>query len=169
MEFFSLDPKNLSIHSLYRIQYDGCMTTYSPCFGLAARDTETVYTDSDDIFIDFGGAVEDHLCWQKRRYSLFISLFANKRHAENWALDWSARHDGRLCYILEIKATELVGGHVFNADELRRTLLLCVPERAEASIADEYLVTHRIPPRAIVSRRNTEDIKRGICFLSQMI
>jgi hypothetical protein len=164
MEFFNLDPTNLSTDCLYRIQYNDCKTTYSPLYGLSARDTETFYTDRDDIFNDFGGAVEDHLCWRKERDSLFISLFADKRHAENWALDWSARHDDRLCQIFEIKASELVGGYVFHADELRRTLHLHVPEGAEASIRDEYLVTYRIPPQAIVSCRNSEDIKQGAAF-----
>ncbi|XTI82733.1 hypothetical protein V2W45_1224747, partial [Cenococcum geophilum] len=76
--------------------YNDCKTTYSPLYGLSVRDIETFYTDRDDIFNDFGSVVEDHLCWKKEHNSLFISLFADKRHIENWALDWSARHNNRL-------------------------------------------------------------------------
>jgi hypothetical protein len=59
------------------------MTIYNLLSGLTARDIETFYTEGDDIFADFGSAVEDHLCWRTDRRSIFISLFANKRHAEN--------------------------------------------------------------------------------------
>ena len=35
-----------------------------------------------------------------------------------------------------------------------------MPEKAEASIRDEYLIGYRIPAQAIAGCRNTEDIKR---------
>jgi len=170
MNFFDLDPRKLPTTTLYRVQYDGCMTIYNPPSGLSARDNQTVYDrERDDMFTDFGGAVEDHLCWRKNRRSPFISLFANKRHAENWALDWSERHQGRLCDVFEINAPELVGSYVFHAYELWESLCLQVPAKAEASIPNEYLVTHGIPRRAIVGRRNTEDIRRGECCSLQEI
>ena len=161
MDFFELDPRELPTATLYRVQYDGCMTIYRPFSGLTARDTETFYTEQDDIFVDFGGAVEDHLCWRPAHLSIFISLIANKRHAENWALDWSASHDGRPCEVFEINASELAGLYVFHADEIRKCLSLHVPSRAEASILEEYLVAYRVPQRVIVGHQNTEDIQRG--------
>jgi len=44
-----------------------------------------------------------------------------------------------------IKASELVGGYIFYADKLRRTLHLHIPKGAEASIRDKYLVIYCIP------------------------
>ena len=89
------------------------MTIYHPFSGLTAKDTETFYDEYYDIFVDLVVAIEDHLCWRKIP-SLFISLFANKNHAENWALKWSARHDGKLCEVFEINASKLVGLCVFH-------------------------------------------------------
>ena len=161
MNFFNLDPRQLPTSTLYRIQYDGCMTIFNPHSGFASRDTKTFYTQRDGIFVDFGGAVESHLSWDKDRPSFFISLFADKRHAENWALSWSARHDDKMCEIFKINASSLVGLSVFHAEELWRCLCLHVPEAAEASIADEYLVARRIPYSAVLGRWTTEDVKRG--------
>ncbi len=160
MNFFDLDPRQLPSATLYRVQYDGCETIYHPISGLTAQDTETFYDDYDDIFVDFGRAVKDHLCW-RRVTSLFISLFADKQHAENWALHWSAHHGGRSCQVFEISASKMVGSYVFHADEIRKTLGLRVPPMAEASIPDEYLVAWNIPQRAIVGCQTTEHIQRG--------
>ena len=164
MDFFDLDPRKLPTARLYRVQYDGCMTIHRHFSGLTARDTEIFYTERDDMFVDFDGVVEDHLCWEWAHLSIFISLFANKRHAENRALDWSAR---------QIKASELVGLYVFHADEIRKCLNLHVPSvawntiydqlricracshfadsldptpsKAEASILNEYLIVYNVP------------------------
>jgi hypothetical protein len=160
MNFFDLDPRQLPSAALYRVQYDGCETIYHPISGLTAQDTETFYDDYDDIFVDFGRAVKDHLCW-RRVTSLFISLFADEQHAENWALHWSAHHGGRSCQVFEISASKMVGSYVFHADEIRKTLGLRVPPMAEASIPDEYLVAWNIPQRAIVGCQTTEHIQRG--------
>lgn len=165
MNFFDLDPRTLPTVTLYRVQYDCSMTMYHPVSGLTAKDTKTFYDEYDDIFVDFGGAVEDHLCWKKIP-SLFISLFADKRHAENWALKWSESRSGNICEVLEINASKLVGSLVFHADELRKCLGLYVPLRAEGSILGEYLVAWNIPRRAIVGYRSTKDIQKGrLCFL----
>lgn len=115
-------------------------------------------------------AVEGHLCWRKERHSLFISVFGNKRHAENWALDWSERHGDKICQVSEIKASELVGGYMFSADEIQENLCLQVPEKAEASIRDEYLIGYRIPAQAIAGCRNIDlsmtDVGRSQCGYS---
>lgn len=158
MEFFGLDPPNLPTTTLYRVQYDGCMTNYEPGSGLTAKNTETFSDECDDI--DFIGAIEDHLSWRLVP-SLFISTFADKRLAGNRALQWSARHVGKTCEIYEINASKLVGLYIFYADELRKNLCLHVPAKAEASIREEYLVAWNIPQRAIVGCQSTEDIQRG--------
>ncbi len=158
MNYFDLDPRTLPTATLYRVQYDGCMTTYNPGSGLTAKETETFYDEYYDIFVNFGGAVQDHLCWRPVP-SLFISTFADKRLAENWALKWSTCHDGKMCEIYEINASKLVGSCIFHADKLRKHLDLRVPSKAEASILVEYLVAWNIPQRAIVGCQSTEDIK----------
>jgi hypothetical protein len=159
MNFFDIDPTQLPTQRLYRIQYDGCMTTFDLHSGFAAGDTETFYNESYDMFVDFGGAVEDHLSWNRNRPSLFISLFANKRHAENWALSWSDRHNGDVCEISEINAS--LTGYLYHAEEILRYCGLHIPEAAKASIADEYLVAHHIPIQAAERSWTTEDVKRG--------
>jgi hypothetical protein len=158
MNFFDIDPTTLT---LYRVQYDSCMTIFDRLSSFAARDTETFYDERYDMFVDFGGAVEDHLSWNKNRPSLFISLFANKRHAENWALRWSERHNGIVCEIFEINGFSLAGLFVYHAEELLRFLPLHIPEAAEASIADEYLLAHHIPIQAVERSWTSEDVKRG--------
>jgi len=165
MDFFSLDPRELPTTTLWRVQYPDSQTAFDSSASLTARDTKTIYTDFDDIFVDFGGAVEDHLWWPERRPSIFISLFANRWHAENWALRWSDDHGGRECTVYAISACALEGSYVYQAEELRRAMCLQVPAEAEASILNEYLVAHRIPAEAILGCRTTEDIRRGECYL----
>jgi hypothetical protein len=75
-------------------------------------------------------------------------------------LNWGNRHDGRSRQILEINAFKLVGLYVFQAEELQRSLCLHVPEEAEASIQDEYLIAHCIPLQVIVGSQNSNDIER---------
>jgi len=102
--------------------------------------------------------VEDHVLWRSRP-SIFISLFANKRHAENWALSWSARHNGDVCKIFEINAFSLTEC-VYQAEEIQRSCCSHIPEAAKASIADEYLVAYHIPIQAVERSWTTEDVKR---------
>lgn len=156
MDSFRLDHRVLP-PMLYRIQYDGCMTIHC-CSGFAAKDTETSYTEPDDTF---GAAVEDHLCWRRSRPSIFISLFATKKHAENWALQWNASHDGRSCDVFWIEPSKLAGSYVFHADKIRKYLELQVPLEVEASILDEYLVVYSVPEQAIVRGQSVEGIQRG--------
>ena len=60
MDFFSLDLKTANSDSL-AAQYPDSQTAFDSSASLTARDTKTIYTDLDDIFVDFGGAVEGHL------------------------------------------------------------------------------------------------------------
>lgn len=62
-----------------------------------------------------------------------------------------------------------MGSYVIHAYELWESLCLQVPAKAEASIPNKYLVTLGITRRAIVERRNTEDIRRGECCSLQEI
>ena len=147
MVFFDLDPRRLP--TLYRVQYDGCMTAYDRFSGLTAGDTTSCYDPWEHSCNEFGSAVRDHLCWGDRP-SIFISLSANKQLTENWALEWSEGHNGRSCKVFEISASKLVGSRVFHADEIRSYLGLRVPSGAKASILYECLVIDCVPQQAIV-------------------
>lgn len=156
MDVYDLDTQQLP--RLYRVQYDESQTTYEIGTGLKAQDTDTFYDAWYDMFVDFGGAVEQHLNWDHNYTSIFISLFSEKRHAENWLLDRHSKRDCGNCTLLEIDATQL--GHVYEAQELVESLSLIVPEKAKASISKEYLVAHHITPRAIIRRITLDEIKQ---------
>lgn len=87
MNTFCLFPSDVP-SSLYRVQYGDYMTTYDISEGLEAVDTVTLYDDGgdeqeDDTLQEFGDAVEQHLSWDTDYKSIFISLFSQRRHAEN--------------------------------------------------------------------------------------
>ncbi|MCJ1475401.1 hypothetical protein MMC13_004063 [Lambiella insularis] len=162
MDDFCLDPQELPT-TLYRVQYSGCITNYGDRSGLTAWDSQTTYIHNGDdkVFDGFGGAVEDHIWWNRCRYSFLISLFGSKRRAENWALNWSVKHPRGFCTVYEIEAAELWGRYIFRASQLCNELDLQVPREAKVSIRDEYLVAHNIPWQAISGWREVEDIKKG--------
>lgn len=107
--------------------------------GLEAQDIDTFYTYYD-MFVDFIGAVERHLKWDTGYRSIFISLFSDKIHAENWLLDRHSRFECRNCRLLEIDATQLE--YVYKAQVLVDSLSLYVRNKAKPSISKEYLVAH---------------------------
>lgn len=128
-------------------------------FGFAAQDLETVYFDHDEIHTGLSEAVEKHLSWTSIYRSPFISTFADKRHAENWALDWSRRHSDLVCDVFEIDPAKL--SYIFHAEELSKNLLLHVPQKAYQNLSDEYLILNHIPEKAIVGHQSTKVIKES--------
>ncbi|KAK2738163.1 hypothetical protein FQN55_000783 [Onygenales sp. PD_40] len=149
MDVHKLDPNDLPHKRLYRVQYDESMTGYDVHDGLEAEDT----LGNDD----FKGAVKRHLNWDRRR-SMFISLFSDKRHAENWL--WKRRStNGK---ILEIDPTQLE--YIYRAQDLVNVLRLKVRDEAQASIPHEYLVAHWVPPQAIISCHTIDEIERARGF-----
>lgn len=149
---------------LYRVQYSESATTYDADGGLQALDINTLY--NVDSLHGFRDALEQHLKWDKRYISIFISLFSTRRHAENWMLERHSRFRSKNCSLLKINMAELRDCYVFRAEELIDALSLSVPEAAKESIAKEYLVVHYIPPIAITGRHTIHDIERGRISLS---
>lgn len=153
--------------TLYRVQYGDSMTTYDIYEGLEADDTVTFYDDGgdeqeeDDTLQGFGDAVEQHLSWDTDYKSIFISLFSQRRHAENWMLERHTRFGSRNCTLLQINTAALHGFFIFRAEEIVDALSLSIPEAAQASVAREYLIAHYIPPRAIIRSQTVHDILAG--------
>ncbi|CAG8277099.1 unnamed protein product [Penicillium salamii] len=145
--------------TLYRVQYAESVTKYDFDGGLEAQDDETIF-DEETGLDDFIDAVERHLSWEYEN-TIFISLFADKTHAENWMLERHLRFRSTDCTLLEIDMTELLGFYVFRAQEIVDMFSLSVPNGAYSTVADEYLVVHYIPPSSILSSQTVYDIEFG--------
>ena len=143
---------------LYRVQYGESMTTYDSDRGLEARDIDTLYNEEEDL--EFSDAVEGHLNWD-RQVSMFISLFSDRRRAENWMLERHSRFRSRNCILLEIDMAVLRNSYVFCAEEIVDVFSLSINNGAQAGIDQEYLVVHYIPPCAIIRREFVDEIERG--------
>ena len=165
MNIFSLYPAEVS-GILYRVQYGNSMTTYDN-EGLEADDTDTLYDDGGDeqeegnTLQQFGDAVERHLNWDNDYRSIFISLFLQRRHAENWMLERHDHFGSRNCTLLQIDTRALHGFFIFRAKEIVDALSLWIPEAAQASVAGEYLIAHYIPRCAIIRSQTVHDIRAG--------
>lgn len=160
MDLFNLNSYKVP-HILYRVDYEESATTYNPCHGLEAQDILTTYGSDYSSVFEFGDAVERHLSWDRSFRSMFISLFADKTHAENWMLYRKNILKSKDCSILEIDMTVLRNSYIFRAKNIVRTLSLSVPEKALPSVAKEYLIAHHIPPVAIVRRQTIREIEMG--------
>lgn len=163
MDIFDLSWREIP-SVLYRVQYSESATIYDVHEGLEARDMDTLYEEEDSL-PDFCDAVEQHLSWDQHYMSIFISLFVNRTHAENWMLERHSRFRSRNCMLLEINTAELRDYYVFRAEELVDTLSLSISERARDRIAGDYLVVHHIPPVAIIGRHTIHDIEMGRSLL----
>lgn len=167
MNTFCLSPTDVPT-SLYRVQYGDSKTAYDIHEGLEAADMVTFYDDdggdeqeAEDTLQEFGDEVERHLSWDTDYESMFISLFSQRRHAENWMLDRYTRLGSRNCTLLQISTATLNGFFIFRAEEIVDALSLSIPEAAQASVAREYLIAHYIPPRAIIRSQSVNDILAG--------
>lgn len=76
--------------------------------------------------------------------SPFISTFGDRHHAENWARDWSNRHNNETCYIVEIKIEEEDNVIVFRVNDLVNRLGVTT-SRPSSEYRSEYLCFYRIP------------------------
>lgn len=167
MNKFCLSPNDVPT-SLYRVQYEDSMTAYDIHEGLEAADTVTFYDEdgedeqeAEDTLQEFGDAVEQHLGWDTDYESMFISLFSQRRHAENWMLDRYTCLGSRNCTLLQISTAALNGFFIFRAEEIVDALSLSIPEAAQASVAKEYLTAHYIPPRVIIRSQSADEILAG--------
>jgi hypothetical protein len=67
---------------LYRVHYPESRTTFSIQQGFEASDTAKTF--GADELNDFKRAIEKHFTWSCRDPLPFISLFSDRKHAENW-------------------------------------------------------------------------------------
>ncbi|KAL3496106.1 hypothetical protein BJX62DRAFT_194115 [Aspergillus germanicus] len=139
MDRFRLLPGEIP-EFLYRVDYEGSATIYSPDRGLEAQDTVSTYNSDHG----FGDATQRHLNWDHEFRSVFISLFSFKSHTINWMKTRNTH-----CNLLKIDTTALRDLYVFRAQQIEKELRLSVRETASASLRNEYLVLHRIPAAAI--------------------
>ncbi|ETN16666.1 hypothetical protein PPTG_05824 [Phytophthora nicotianae INRA-310] len=121
--------------TLYRVQYDQSMS-------LRAR-ANPVFTSR----AHFKSAVEDHLVWGNREPSPFVSTFAHRQHAMNWANSQCQRAEQ--VSLLELDASQL--DRIFSVRDLvnYRNVHTNLPE---SMYEDEYLVLGKIRRRSIVER-----------------
>jgi len=92
-----------------------------------------------------------HLDWSSREDSCFLSVFADWRHAHNWAsayLDSSRPHTRPSILTVSTIGSELIGFRVVDLVEK-----LCIPPLPNFRYsADEYLIWGLIPQASITRR-----------------
>lgn len=157
MDTLRLAPGELP-HTLYRVQYDETMTIEGDDGSLKAQDTTTVHSEAKSL----SEAAERHLNWDKEYTSIFISTFSERAHAHNWMLQRKSCFNCRECGLFTIDTAALGPGvDVFSAEELVDVLRLDIINRAEASIAGQYLVAYGIPPEAVLKYESLDKIEQS--------
>ncbi|KAF2497842.1 hypothetical protein BU16DRAFT_525432 [Lophium mytilinum] len=133
----------LSIPSyLYRVDYPGSRTLLTPSGFVAANTTITI---SSTIALRHHASL--HFDWRSRASSPFISLFADRAHAVNWAQAISVLRENVVCYVTQISTAALGPGPIFRAADL----LGAAPGGGGCGQhAGEYLVLWQIPIEACV-------------------
>jgi hypothetical protein len=118
---------------LYRVHYTGSRTSFSSQQGFAASDTTKTFSYGE--LNEFKQAIEKQFTWSCRESLLFISLFSDKRHAEDWGRKEPWRgHQGPdgdwTLYVID--TVELPGTtQVFRLSDLAEKLSLDIPEVAK--------------------------------------
>jgi hypothetical protein len=119
---------------LYRVQYDDATS-------LRARAKPVFQTPRA-----FKTAVERHINWASRERTPFVSTFADREHAINWA-----RHcvnGGRSYEAVVISLDVYRLGHIFRVRDLVHTRVVTTNLR-ESLFRDEYLVLGEIRRRSV--------------------
>ena len=132
----------------YSIICPGSVTGYSVSAGFRAPRHWSTGPSNDD----FREAVTDHLNWYADVPSPFISVFLEKRHAENWARKWSERRVGQTCRIATIRLNQVQV--LYSVTTLVNELSIptrLLPNQYE----DELLVLSEIPATAVL---HVEDV-----------
>ncbi|KAI5366401.1 hypothetical protein Slin15195_G079210 [Septoria linicola] len=133
----------------YRVQYEGAWTTVTTIGGLQAS---SIFPNPSRGFTDakLKQLTSDHLDWNSRQGSPFISIFTDEQHAEDWAMKWSERNGGKTANVLHIECSKIT--RLFSVKEVVNSLGIdteMLPEQYE----DEYLAVNQIPTEAIVENR----------------
>lgn len=147
---------------LYRIDYPGSRTAYSPQDGFVAADTTKVYLEADED--EFKKDIVKQFTWACRDPLPFITLFSDREHAENWGFKqpWLGKmpHESRSSWSLCVIDTERLDSHcLFKLEELVASLELQLPNKAEQHINDAYLCMYSIPKTAIVEELDPDQVE----------
>lgn len=148
--------------SLYRIDYPGSRTKYSPSKGFLAAHRSKVY---DEHLDEFKRDIVKQFTWNCDDPVPFISLFSDREHAEHWGLKqpWigKRRHlsrDNWALYVID--TTQLEDAYFFRLKFLIEELGLELPYMASQHISGTYLCLYKIPADAI-KRVEPADVKDG--------
>jgi hypothetical protein len=150
-------------NELYRVHYAGSRTSFSSQQGFAASDTTKTFRY--DELNEFKQAIRKQFTWSCRESPPFVSLFSDKRHAEDWGREepWRGRQgpdeDWTLYVINTVELPETT--QVFRLSDLVEKLSLGIPEVAKQHIQGAFLCLHHIPASAIVASKTPSEIKRG--------
>ncbi|KAI0523901.1 hypothetical protein F5B22DRAFT_422226 [Xylaria bambusicola] len=159
MDQYRCPPEELPRY-LYRVRYPESQTRHT-AEGLTAADTTTVYGDNEHQRGLFRQAVEKHFTSSDRDSSLFISLFSDRDHAENWAYMelWHSRwsENWTLCTIDTSLLNEV---YVFKVSTLVDELRVEIPPQAEQHKKGAYICLHRVPQHAILKEEPVQEVKR---------
>lgn len=130
--------------TFYRVGYAGSQTSFSPTVGFRARNIRTIIANTQQLHF-YASA---HFNWASNIISPFISVFADRTHAECWARGFSERNGGKECYVVAISTAALGRGPIFRTADL---IDAGVQSPMEASQHwSEYLVLYRIPVAALI-------------------
>lgn len=117
---------------LYRVDYPGSRTAFSSRQGFVASDTTRTFGVNE--LNDFKQAIEKQFTWSCREPLLFISLFSDREHAENWGLrePWHKKNSSEGGWSLHIINTDEIKNTVsfFKLKDLVKELSLEIPEDA---------------------------------------
>ena len=130
--------------TLWRVTHGNTKSLFQNGDIVAVDDTREFRDDAD-----LADAVQDHVNWYSGQPSCFLSVFTNKIHACNWGKQREQMGYGPV-YVHEI-STDLfpAGTYVLDIKVLIDELDIVHPHSA-----NELLILHRIPARAIVATKS---------------
>jgi hypothetical protein len=140
MDGLCLSPRRIP-EKLYRVHLPDSWTALDYT-GFVAADTEPLCPRDERTL---ARRLRSHDDRHSKVPSIFISVFSDRTHAENWASKVSRN---KQFLIAEINGWFLRDSYVFNARNVHARLGLRIPRAAGNE--DEYLVLHYIPRDAIV-------------------
>ena len=148
---------------LYRVDYSGSRTRYTPLEGFKATDTLKVF-DADELD-DFKQAIEKHFHWRFRELDPFITLFSDREHAENWGRTEPWQKDlgsegGWALYVIDTAELETTTS-LFKLSTLVEKLNVHIPQGARQHVRGGFVCLHHIPSTAIAEKRTPRQIEDG--------
>lgn len=141
----------------YRIVFHNSCTIPTPDGGLVAPRSLDARA-SDAIFTD---AVQNHIDWSSRTFSPFVSLFYDKKHAENWTNKLLGKRRRTEYDLLTIDIAKLSNKKVYNLG-----ILLSTPDIRTQLQPEQYekelLVLGEILGEAVVAREKYQMASNGM-------